>query len=69
MSTGFGSHPCLHCHRPQDDVVHGPEREPRHGEEGRIAHHLYDPGERRHLVRRQEDRIALVERRFRAVNG
>ena len=28
----------------------------------RIEQHVYDPGERRHLIRRMDDRIAKIEK-------
>jgi hypothetical protein len=57
--------PCLVCNRQQDDPLHGPEAGGlAHDIEPRIEHHPYDPGERRQLVRRMDDRIQRVEDAF-----
>jgi hypothetical protein len=54
--------PCLVCGRPEDDPLHGPERGGlAHDITSRIEQHAYDPGERRHLVRRMDDRIHKIE--------
>jgi hypothetical protein len=48
---------CLICHRIQDDPIHDVRRSQRIVEiVPRIEQHAYDPGERRHVVRRQNDR-------------
>ena len=49
--------PCLVCHRPEDDPLHGGERGGlAHDTDPRLAQHVYDPGERRKVIRRQQDR-------------
>lgn len=55
--------PCLICLRPQDDPLHqGPERGGlAHDVTPRIEQHDYDPGERRSLVRRMDDRVHVIE--------
>jgi hypothetical protein len=51
------AHLCLICHRVQDDPIHDPRRG-KHIIEivPRIEQHAYDPGERRHGIRRKSDR-------------
>jgi len=56
--------PCVVCTRPQDDVLHGPERSGAAGRAhpaGVISHHEYDPGERRVVIRRMADRVRAIE--------
>ena len=55
---------CLICHRRKDDPLHG-SIDPTigaHDVTPRIEQHVYDPGERRHLIRRMDDRIAKIEK-------
>ena len=49
----WGQRPCVTCHQAKD-------LNPAHGSDA-FPHHDYDPGERRHLVRRMEDRVRRVE--------
>lgn len=66
---------CLICRRPESDALHegftpaGMARkflksEPpdRYVTQHRIEQHAFDPGERRKLIRRMDDRIAAVEK-------
>lgn len=60
----FDLRPCLICNRIESDKLHQPERwipKQLATEPPRIEHHAYDPGERRKLVRRMDDRIAKIE--------
>ena len=53
---------CLICGRVEDDPLHAPERGGlAHDVEPRIEQHDYDPGERRQLVRRMDDRVHKIE--------
>lgn len=52
---------CLTCHRLQDDPIHGPARSGLPLIVPVLENHKWDPGERRHLVRRMDDRIKAIE--------
>ena len=55
---------CLICRRPESDAIHGRPRKPdssRARVPGVFEYHAFDPGERRRLVRRMDDRVRLLQ--------
>jgi hypothetical protein len=56
---------CLICRRSQADPLHSSRSFGAIAKrtELRIEQHVFDPGERRQLIRRMDDRVRLVERR------
>ncbi|HLA65190.1 MAG TPA: hypothetical protein VK600_01260 [Candidatus Saccharimonadales bacterium] len=60
---------CLICRRPQGDTLHGAggDVSELHDWAPEVGFHAYDPGERRVLVRRMDDRIHKIEDAVRRV--
>lgn len=56
---------CLVCRRPKADPLHSDRSFGAIADRTtpRIEQHVFDPGERRQLIRRMDDRVRLVERR------